>query len=90
MLCSPLNDHIYSLIHVVEQPDCARGHIGENNKHFLLDYLLYSNERNQMIIELNRLGFEPLLNNLLYGDAVYSKETNQKAFVIIQQFIKDT
>ena len=36
------------------------------------------------------LGFEPLLNNLLYENAMYLEETNQNAFLIIQQFIKDT
>ena len=40
-----------------------------------------------MITELNRLGFEPLLNNLLYGNATCSEETNPTAFLIIQQFI---
>ena len=54
------NDHLYSLIHVVEQPDCACEHIRENNTHLLLD-CLYHNERNQMITELNGLGFKPLL-----------------------------
>ena len=29
-LHSPLNDHLYSLIHVVEQSDCACGHIKVN------------------------------------------------------------
>ena len=43
-----------------------------------------------MITELNKLGFESLLNNLLYGHAMYSEATNQKSFLIIQQFIKDT
>ena len=46
MLCSPLNDHLYLIIHVVEQPDCACGHIRESNKHFPLECLLYSNEQN--------------------------------------------
>ena len=43
-----------------------------------------------MITELYRLGFEPLLNNLPYGNAAYAEKTNQKAFLIIQQFVKDT
>jgi len=90
MLCSPLNDHLYSLIHVVDQPNCPCGHIRENNKHFLLDCPLYNNEHIQMIADLNLLGFEPLLNNLLYGNATYSEKTNQNAFLVIQQFIQAT
>ena len=37
----------------------------------------------EMITELNGVGFEPLLNNLLYWNDMYSEETNQKAFLII-------
>ena len=50
----------------------ACGHIRENNKNNFLGCVLYSNELNQMITELNRLGFEPWQNNLLYGNAMYS------------------
>ena len=35
-----------------------------------------------------RLGFESLLNNMLYANAMYCEETIQNAFLIIQQFIK--
>ena len=66
----PLNDHLYSLTHEAEQPDCACGQIREHNKQFLPDCLLCSNEWNQMIIELNRLSFESLLNNLLYIEMI--------------------
>ena len=43
-----------------------------------------------MIADLNMLGFEPSLNNLLYGNATYSEKTNQNAFLVIQQFIQAT
>ena len=76
---------------MVEQPDCICWHIRENTKHFLLDCLLYGNEWNQMITELNRLGFEPLLKHpALWKYAMFFGKPNQKEFVIIQQFIKDT
>jgi hypothetical protein len=90
MLCTPLNDHLYSFIHVVDSPDCACGHIRENNRHFLLDCPLYIIERNEMLNNLQILGFEPLLKNLLYGNEIYSENTNKTAFNIIQQFIKET
>jgi len=92
MLCSPLNDHLYSFIHVADSPDCACGDIRENNRHFLLDWPLYIIERNEMLNNLQILGFEPLLKNLLYGNEIYSENTvtNKTAFNIIQQFIKET
>ena len=37
MSCSPLNDHLYSHIHVVDNPACQCGFQRENNKHFLLE-----------------------------------------------------
>ena len=43
-----------------------------------------------MFNELNQLVFDPLLNNLLYGNDKFSEETNRKAFLIIQKFIKDS
>ena len=43
-----------------------------------------------MITELNRLSFEPVLNNLLYGNAMHCVETNPSAFLITQQCINDT
>ena len=42
-------------------------------KHFLLECPLYTNERNQMLNDLNALGFEPLLKSLLYGNQRYSR-----------------
>ena len=85
MLCNPLHDHLYALIYVVEQPDCTCGHMRENNKHVLIDSVLYSNEQNQMITELNRLGFQPLLNNLLYGTL---RKQTKKHFGSSNSFVK--
>ena len=69
---------------------CMWAYERKQQTHFLLDYLLYCNKNNQMMTELSRLGLEPLVNNLLYGKAMYSDVINQKAFLIIQQFIKAT
>ena len=90
MLCSPLNDHLYSAIHVVDNPNCPCGFTHENNRHYLLDCQLYVNEREDLLRELNQLGFDPLLSNLLYGDSSLSSEKNVKAFISIQKFIKST
>ena len=90
MLCSPLNDHLYSFIHVVDTPSCTCGHPRENNKHFLLECPLYMNERNVMIQNLEEINFHPSLNNLLYGNGKYIEEKNTKAFIIIQEFFRDS
>ena len=50
--------------------------------------MVEDNERNQMINDLNALGFEPILKNLLYGNERYSEETNKIAFSAFQEFIK--
>ena len=90
MLCSNLNDHLYSHIHVIESPMCPCGHIRENNRHFLIDCMLYNVERNIMFAKLQEIGFEPNLNNLLYGNSDYSLECNLQAFDIIQEYIQST
>ena len=88
MLCSPLNDHLFSHIHVVDNPSCSCGHARENNKHFLFDCPLYINERQMMMQSLQQIGFEQSVHNLLYGDITYSVDKNTKAFIIIQRFIE--
>ena len=90
MLCSPLNDHLYSHIHVVDSPSCSCGHPRENNKHFLIDCPLYINERNSMMQALQVINFDPRLKNLLQGNSDYSEETNAKAFTTIQKYLEKT
>ena len=90
MLCSNLNDHLFSHIHVIDNPACPCGYIRENNKHFLLECNLYNNERTDMFAALQNIGFEPNLNNLLYGNEQYSEQCNTQAFNIIHNFIKET
>ena len=88
MLCSPLNDHLFSHIHVIDNPSCACGYLRENNKHFLLECPLFNIERNIMFTSLRPLGFEPTMSNLLFGNKKYSENCNIEAFTIIQSFIK--
>ena len=90
MLCSNLNDHLYSHIHVIDNPQCPCGHPRENNKHYFLECRLYILERNEMLFKLQELGFEPSLKNILYGSSEYSVAKNIQAFDIIQNFIQTT
>ena len=87
MLCSPLNDHLYTHIHVIESPACACGHARENSKHFLQECPLYLNERTTMLNELQRMGFQPTLKNILYGSSKYTADLNCRAFLVIQEFL---
>ena len=43
-----------------------------------------------MLGKLQQIGFDPSLNNLLYGNSIYSVDTNVEAFDIIQEFIQST
>ena len=90
MLCSPLNDHLYSHIHVVDSPACPCGHERENNKHYFMDCPLYDTARQTLFNSLQQIGFECTLVNLLYGSAAYSVNKNSQAFNLIQEFIENS
>ena len=90
MLCSPLNDHLFSHIHVVDDPACICGHDRENSRHFLLDCPLYTNQRDILMASLHRIGFDASLSNLLHGSPEYNGSKNTEAFKLIQAFIKAT
>lgn len=90
MLCSPLNDHLFSQLHVVESPDCACGTHRETSKHFLLECPLFQVERGTMLAGLHDINFTPTLSNLLYGSNDYDQNTNKDAFELVQMFIKST
>ena len=90
LLCSPLNDHLFSHIHVVDNPSCQCGFPRENNKHFLLDCPLYAVERAEMINELRIIEFRPTIRNLLFGTSELEDTINIDAFKIIQNFLVQT
>ncbi len=90
MLCSPLNDHLFSHIHVIDNPQCACGHARESTRHFLLECPLFYNERNTMLTDMQNINFEPTFSNLLYGNAGYNEETNAKAFRLVQKYLKSS
>ena len=90
MLCSPLNDHLFSHIHVIDDPACACGHARENNRHFFLECPLYTNQRDVLMDSLHRIDFDTKLTDLLYGSSEYNCSKNTEAFKLIQVYIKDT
>ena len=62
----------------------------QRKQHFLMDCPLHNNARNKLFADLNRLGFDPSLNNLLYGDKSLRDKINIDAFKAIQTFLKDS
>ena len=90
MLCSELNDHLYSHIHVVDSPACPCGYHRENNKHYFLECPLFINERVVLLNNLSQLEFRPTVANLLHGGKTYTDECNTKAFKYIQEYISAT
>ena len=90
MLCSNLNDHLFSHIHVVDSPACACGYHRENNKHYFIDCPLFINERVVLLDNLERIAFKPSISNLLYGNDSYSVKCNIEAFGYIQDYIRTT
>ena len=90
MLCSPLNDHLHSHIHVLDSPQCPCGHARETSKHFLMDCPLYAIEREALIDTLEGGNFPFTIQNLLFGSPKQSPESNRRAFEAVQNFIKNT
>ena len=90
MLCSDLKDHLFSHIHVIDSPACACGYHRENNKHYLLDCPLFTNERVVLLNNLARIAFKPTVSNLLRGNESLSVKCNTEAFGYIQDFIRST
>ena len=90
MLCSELNDHLFSHIHVIDNPSCWCGNPCENNKHFFLDCPQYQNERTALTNNLALIGFNPTLTNLLKENNHNTGECNIRAFPYIQNYIGAT
>ena len=90
MRCSPLNDDLFSQIHVIESPQCLCGHVRETARHFLLECQLFTNECTIMLNKLLKINFEPTLLYLLYGDEQKELNLNIKAFKLICKFLKET
>ena len=87
LLCSSLNDHLFSQLHVIDDPNCICGNLRETTRHYLLDCPLYHTERQAMLLALNNLGFEATLPNILYGNDSFTCDVNKKAFEAIHTFI---
>ena len=90
MSCSPLNDHLHNLAHIVEDPACSCGHSNETSKHFLFECPLYYNERNTLLQTLRNLQIVITEKVLLSGSENYSAEINCKIFLAVQQYLQDT
>ena len=90
LLCSGLNDHLFSQLHVIDDPSCPCGNGRETTRHYLLECPLYNTERIVMLHDINAIDVPPNLNNLLYGCKEKSTPLNVQLFTIVQNFITDT
>ena len=70
MFCSPMNDHLYSYIHVVGNPVCQCDHIRENNKYYYWTGLYLQLKKLQCLTTLTDLHFNPILWQCLETFAV--------------------
>ena len=90
MFCSSLNDHLFSQLHVIDDPSCQCGSSRETVKHYLLECPLFVIERAEMLHSLQGINFTPSTRNLLHGSEEYDKDVNFKAFNAIHKFIRDS
>ncbi len=84
--CSKLNSDLCHNLHVIDDPACACGSPLENADHFLFHCPQFQNERVLMLNELQ--GVMPInVPNLLFGNALYNADANQRVFMAVHQFI---
>ena len=85
--CSSLNHDIF-LKNLTDSPLCRCGSI-ENAEHYLLQCILYSQQRFEMLNSVSQL-CHVTLDVLLFGDSSLSIDTNSKIFLSVHKFIKDS
>ena len=88
-MCSSLNDHLYSQLHVIDDPMCQYFTSRETTEHLLLDCPLFHLERTAMLANSRSLDFVPSIHILLYGSDTCDEAINCEAFVIIHNYLKD-
>ena len=85
--CSSLNHDIF-LKNLTDSPLCRCGSI-ENAEHYLLQCILYRQQRIEMLNSVSQL-CHLTLDVLLSGDSSLSIDTNNKIFLSVHKFIKDS
>ena len=85
--CSALNNDLF-LKNMTDSPSCACGQI-EDADHFLLQCILYADQRN---ILFNSLPAYPRITTqlLLFGDATISDDSNIIIFSAVHNYIENT
>ena len=85
--CSSLNHDIF-LKNLTDSPLCRCGSI-ENAEHYLLQCILYRQQRIEMLNSVSQL-CHVTLDVLLSGDSSLSIDTNSKIFLSVHTFIKSS
>lgn len=74
---------------IIESPSCACGYPTEDAHHYLLDCLLYTNLRIEMLDSLPNLDYVRV-RDLLRGNKNLSDEENIQIFINVQKYIMET
>ena len=85
--CSSLNHDIF-LKNLTDSPLCRCGSIG-NAEHYLLQCILYCQQKIEMLNSVSQL-CHVTLDVLLSGDSSLSIDTNSKIFLSVHTFINDS
>ena len=89
MNCSFLKDHLANQLHVIENSTCDCGGSVESNSHFLLECILYNQQRQSMLNKLQGFGLITT-ELLLFGDLNLSFEQNKIIFAAVQVFLMES
>jgi len=84
--CSKLNNDLFNNLHVVDSPSCICGAPYENAEHFFFHCPQFYNIRQTMLDDIQ--GVMPInVDHLLYGNADYDTQSNERVFKAVHQFI---
>ena len=81
-----LKSHLYSNLHVIDNPNCSCGHPNETPAHFFLYCPNYIAIRELMINVINQIT-DVNIHNILYGDSNVSLELNKRIFDSVHRYI---
>lgn len=85
--CSSLNADLFR-INIVDNPKCHCGFEYEDVIHYMLECPLYQTDR--IVLTENLQNVDMNIETLLFGNLLYSFETNSKIFQNVRTFIRNT
>ena len=89
MKCSQLSNDLF-LLNIIDSPKCTCGSRIEDATHYFLFCPLYIVHRRVLLANLLQLGFNSIIENILFGDLQLCDDVNKEAVSIIHAYIKKT